>query len=156
MQAAANQDFLNKLFPQTTASVVEDLYTSLKNSGDYCANVMQWKDMPQTPTALDSAHYRPFCDRANAIREQALAYLPGSPKDDFQAAWVDYQSKVPRSAGVDAALIRPDCVLATTSQTITSLEDRISAKHPEMVNSETDSNMLNDLVRQLLQSNYAH
>jgi hypothetical protein len=76
MLAANIEDVLDKILPTATPIVVDKLrlYLTLVKSGHHCETETQQKDIPQSTAALETAHFGPFCDQTNAIRQQSRRF----------------------------------------------------------------------------------
>ncbi|KAF8889478.1 hypothetical protein CPB85DRAFT_1441387 [Mucidula mucida] len=122
-RVAETEEFLPKLFP-----VLDDIIDKVlaKVTGTYYDdNVERWIDFPSGKPAVNAAAdsasqrpkekalYAPFIKVANAIRAATEA-VQAEENNDLRdvAEWVDYHSQAPQSSDLDAAHIRPDCLLA--------------------------------------------
>jgi hypothetical protein len=88
MLAANIEDVLDKIFLTATPIVVDKLYLTLAKSGRHCETETQQKDIPQSTAALETAHFRPFCDQSNAIRQQSRRFRL-EPQEYVEAKYMD-------------------------------------------------------------------
>lgn len=98
---AETNDFLSKLFPIDT-SVLDTVFETLVESGEYNSKKNEWKDLP-TDEKRESRYYAPFVKIAESIRKASPTLSV-----TLESSWMDRHSKFPKSRDQDASLIRPD------------------------------------------------
>jgi hypothetical protein len=120
-------------FLQKNLSVPPELLditlATLIDKGVYDGEAKRWRDMPKSDQDAEHRHYDPFCNIANQIRSSVERYI-ADPEDNTRSAvkgiWLNRATKSPKSANADSASVRPDLLLATTTDAIHDLDVEIA------------------------------
>jgi hypothetical protein len=117
-------------FLQKNLSVPPELLdltlATLTKKGVYDGEAKRWKGMPMSDQVTEDRHYDPFCNTANQIRSSVERYTADLNETRTQSAvkgiWLNRATKSPKSANADSSSVRPDLLLATTTDAIHDLD----------------------------------
>jgi hypothetical protein len=121
-------------FLQKNLSVPTELLdltlATLTHKGVYDGEAKRWNDMPTSDQVAEDRHYDPFCNIANQIRSSVERYIAhpeqAKTRNAVRGIWLNRATKAPKSANADSASVRPDLLLATTTEAIHDLDVEIA------------------------------
>ena len=139
-RVADTHEFLRRILP-VPEELLDLVLQTLTDDGTYDRVAQRWNGMPESDQVKEEAFYDPFCKIANSIRKCVEEHMAGLGKKNqaVKGVWLNRAKKPPQSADEFAALIRPDCIFTTNTDTIKTLDEDIETADREVQNDQPTS-----------------